>query len=147
MKLFYPHKTPSQLEELLASAKRDLHHLDQPIDFRLLFVEDDEGRFGAFLSTLVEQIRQERSAYVERIKQVLIGYPLITVAQFRRAVHMVDPKIDGSELRRYIEWVFSVDDYQSSTQIKPMDVEDLLRRLENCACFEHEKRSKYETAV
>jgi hypothetical protein len=137
LKLFYPDKTPSQIDELFLSAKHDLEYFNQTIEFSLLFIEDDENRFGEFLSTLIKHMNQEKISYVEQIKQILLGYPLITVSQFRRAVYMIDPKIPQHELHRYIEWVFLINDFHPSQQIKPLDLEDLLRRLENCACFKH----------
>lgn len=137
LKVLYPDKTSSQIDELFATAKYDVQYSNQSIEFSLLFLEDDEGRFGKFLSTLIKQMNEEKILYVEQIKQILLGYPLITVTQFSRAIYMIDPKISQNELHRYIEWVFSIKNYHSSQQIKPLDLEDLLRRLENCACFKH----------
>jgi len=137
LKFFYPNKTPSQINELFQSAKHDLQYSNQLIEFSLLFIEDNESRFGKFLSTLIKQINEEKISYVEQIKQILLGYPLITVSQFCRAVYMIDPKIDQTELHRYIEWVFQMKNFHSSKQVQPLDLEDLLRRLENCACFKH----------
>ena len=134
---FYPRKTTDQINELCMAAKRDLYSPSEAVSLGLLFIEDDEGRYGEFLSTLVKQISQEKASYVDQIKQILVGYPLITVPQFSRAVHMIDPKIDRDELHRYIEWVFMVQNYEPGQQMKPLDLEDLLRRLENCACFQH----------
>ncbi len=137
LKLFYPSKTSSQIDELYFSAQRDLQYPSQSIEFHFLFLEDDEGRFGEFLSTLIKQIHDEKLSYIEQIKQILLGYPLITVSQFCRTIYMIDPKITQHELHRYIQWVFSVQHFHSSEHIKPLDLEDLLRRLENCACFKH----------
>lgn len=135
--VFYPNKTVSQVNELFESAKHDLQYPNESIEFSLLFVEDDETRYGEFLSTLIKQMNQEKISYVEDVKQILLGYPLITVTQFCRAIYMIDPNINQNELHRYIQWVFTVKDFHSSQQIKPLDLEDLLRRLENCACFKH----------
>ncbi|CAF0887557.1 unnamed protein product [Rotaria sp. Silwood1] len=137
LKIFYPNKTSSQIDELFQSAKHDLQYSNESIEFSSLFMEDDETRFGEFLSALIKQINQEKMAYVEQIKQILLGYPLITVSQFCRAIYMIDPNINQNELHRYIQWVFSIKNFHSSQQIKPLDLEDLLRRLENCACFKH----------
>jgi len=137
LKVLYPNKNSSQIDELFLSAKYDLQYPSQTIEFSLLFLEDDEGRFGEFLSTLIKQINQEKFFYIEQIKQILLGYPLINVSQFSRAIYMIDPKINQNELHRYIEWVFSIKNFHSTQQIKPLDLEDLLRRLENCACFKH----------
>ncbi len=137
LKILYPNKNSSQIDELFLSAKHDLQYPSQTIEFSLLFLEDDEGRFGEFLSTLIKQINQEKIFYIEQIKQILLDYPLINVSQFCRAIYMIDPKINQNELHRYIEWVFSIKNFHSTQQIKPLDLEDLLRRLENCACFKH----------
>lgn len=137
LKLTYPDKTNAQIDELLLAAKHDLSYPADTIEFSLLFIEDDDGRFGHFLSTVIKQISEERIDYVDQIRQILVGYSLITTVQFTRAVAMVDPKIPQEELHRYIEWVFSVKNYSSQLSAKPLDLEDLLRRLENCACFKH----------
>jgi hypothetical protein len=137
LKLFYPTKTSSQIDELFFSAQHDLQYSSQSIEFHFLFLEDDEGCLGEFLSTLIKQIHDEKLSYIEQIKQILLGYPLITVSQFCRTIYMIDPKISQHELHRYIQWVFSVKDFHSFEHIKPLDLEDLLRRLENCACFKH----------
>ncbi|CAF4230024.1 unnamed protein product, partial [Adineta steineri] len=73
LKVFYPNKTDSQIDELFLSAKYDLQHINQSIEFSLLFIEDNEGRFGKFLSTLIQQLNQEKFSYVEEIKQILLG--------------------------------------------------------------------------
>lgn len=137
LKNFYPNKTPLEIDELYQSARQDLHYPTESIPFTLLFTEDDESRFGKFLSTLIKQINQERLSYVEQVQQLLVGYSLITVSQFSRAIYMVDPDIPKTELNRYIQWVFSIKDLHLLHQVKPLDLEDLLRRLENCACFKH----------
>ncbi|CAF1542511.1 unnamed protein product [Adineta ricciae] len=136
--LIYPHKASSQIDELFLSAKHDLSYSSPFIEFSLLFIEDNSGRFSHFLTTLIKQLNEEKFAYIAQIKRILLGYPLITISQFSRAVSMIDPNISQSELHRYIEWVFSAKNYHSSQQtVKPLDLEDLLRRLENCACFKH----------
>lgn len=139
LKNFYPRKTPSQIEQLILAAQHDSSHsTDQSLEVDSLFIEDDEGRYGEFLSILIQQIHADKISYIEQIKQLLLGYPLITVSQFSRVISMIDPKISSEELHRYIQWVFSLKIYPCSTQMIPsMDLEDLLRRLENCACFEH----------
>ncbi|CAF2252205.1 unnamed protein product, partial [Rotaria magnacalcarata] len=134
---FYTDKTSLQIDELFQSAKQDLQYPKESIAFSLLFMQDDEGRFGKFLSTLIRQINQEKLSYVEQLKPILLGYSLISVSQFSRAIHMIDANISQNELNRYIQWVFSIKDFHSSQQVKPLDLEDLLRRLENCACFKH----------
>ena len=131
LQIFYPRKTSSQIEHLILAAQHDSSPaIDQSLEVDSLFIEDDEGRYGEFLSILIKQIHEEKISYIEQIKQLLLGYPLITVSQFSRVISMIDPRISPEELHRYIQWVFSL-------KISSMDLEDLLRRLENCACFEH----------
>ena len=140
LKIFYPQKNASQIDELVHAAQDDIHSSVELIDIQFLFVEDDEGRYGKFLSTLIKQMHEERLVYIERIKQLLLGYPLITVSQFSRVISMIDPKIPSQELHRYIQWVFAVRYFSSSAAyqtVPSLDLEDLLRRLENCACFQH----------
>ncbi|CAF4201656.1 unnamed protein product, partial [Rotaria magnacalcarata] len=43
---FYADKTSLQIDELFQSAKQDLQYPKESIAFSLLFMQDDEGRFG-----------------------------------------------------------------------------------------------------
>lgn len=132
LKNFLPRKTSSQLDELFQSARRDSMPSADRICLRSIFVEDDQNRFGFFLSKFVEQMRDEKNLYVEQMKEILIGFPLINVVQFTRAVRMIDPLIDETELSRYVNWIFD-----PKENFKALDLEILLKRLENLACFQH----------
>jgi len=132
LKLLYPDKTQLQIDQLFHSAKIDVQSVDPTIDFSLLFLEDTDGQYDEFLSVFVQQLADEKLAYIEQIKQILLGLPLVTVSQFCRAIDMIDPTIPSNELQRYVQWIF-----QSNESKQTIDFEDLLRRLENCACFKH----------
>lgn len=74
---------------------------------------------------------------------------LISIKQFQRAVHLVDPLISKRELRRYIKWVFEpkrslrtiLQNDEMSSNIdrqNPMrDFDEIIYRLERCSCFMH----------
>ena len=137
LKLFYSNKSSSQIDELYDSARKDQFNSNEFMDLMTIFIETDDGHFSSFISTLIDQIHRDKIDYVEQIKQIVIGYPLITVAQFIRAIYTIDPKIDQPELSRYIDWVFARPGSEFLERIPSIDFEDLLRRLENCACFQH----------
>ncbi|CAF1228433.1 unnamed protein product [Didymodactylos carnosus] len=136
LKLLYPTKTSEKINELVKAAERDLHMTNmQTFEFGLLFMEGDDGKLGNFLSTLLKQLNEEKIQYVDSIKLILMGHPLVPVSQFKRAITMVDSTIPQAELKRYVEWVYNTKIFNE--KIKPLDFEDLLRRLENCACYKH----------
>jgi hypothetical protein len=67
---------------------------------------------------------------------------LISIKQFKQAVQFVDPLISEKELHRYVNWVFEPKKILSSKinenrQIKMRDYEEIILRLECCACFMH----------
>lgn len=60
------------------SAKKDLQISSSEEDefkFLLLFTEDDEGHVGEFLMTIRKQLQLDKIEYIEKMKDLLIGYP------------------------------------------------------------------------
>jgi len=71
---------------------------------------------------------------------------LVSIKQFKQAVRLVDPLISKIELRRYVNWVFQPKEILltvnqegmiSNKEIQSRDFEEILVRLERCACFMH----------
>ncbi|CAF2969513.1 unnamed protein product [Rotaria sp. Silwood2] len=153
----YPNWTNERISLLIIAAERDLKQSSKErndLEFLLLFTEDDEGHIGEFLMTIRQQLKLDKIEYIEKIKDLLIGYPLISINQFKQAVELVDPNISKEELQRYINWVFELEkisltsnkeailsktneNIQLIKQIQKRDFEEIILRLECCSCFMH----------
>ncbi|CAF1462249.1 unnamed protein product [Adineta steineri] len=141
----YSHWTNERVSLLIRSAERDTQQSSiEKNDLRvfLLFMEDDEGHIGEFLMTIRQQLQLDKNEYIEKIKNLLIGYPLVSIKQFKRAVQMIDPHISKKELRRYVNWVYELkkinkEEIESYNEMQSRDFEEIILRLERCSCFMH----------
>ncbi|CAF1087038.1 unnamed protein product [Adineta steineri] len=141
----YSNWTNERISLLIRSAERDTQQSSiEKNDLRvfLLFMEDDEGHIGEFLMTIRQQLQLDKNEYIEKIKNLLIGYPLVSIKQFKRAVQMVDPHISKQELRRYVNWVYELkkinkEEIESYNEMQSRDFEEIILRLERCSCFMH----------
>ncbi|CAF3338072.1 unnamed protein product [Rotaria socialis] len=153
----YPHWTNERISLLITSAERDLKKStidNNELQFLLLFTVDDEGHLGEFLINIRQQLKLDKIEYIEKITDLLIGYPLISMNHFKQAVQFVDPHISEKELQRYANWVFELDNIsamlnsegisaqtnktiESIKKIQSRDFEEIILRLERCSCFMH----------
>ncbi|CAF2119884.1 unnamed protein product [Rotaria magnacalcarata] len=153
----YPHWTNERISVLITSAERDLKEStieNNELPFLLLFTVDDEGHLGEFLINIRQQLKLDKIEYIEKITDLLIGYPLISMNHFKQAVQFVDPHISEKELQRYVNWVFELDNtsvmlnskgisaqtnktIESIKKIQSRDFEEIILRLERCSCFMH----------
>ncbi|CAF4110686.1 unnamed protein product, partial [Adineta steineri] len=141
----YSNWTNERISLLIRSAERDTQQSSiEKNDLRvfLLFMVDDEGHIGEFLMTIRQQLQLDKNEYIEKIKNLLIGYPLVSIKQFKRAVQMIDPHISKQELRRYVNWVYELkkinkEEIESYNEMQSRDFEEIILRLERCSCFMH----------
>ncbi|CAF3572514.1 unnamed protein product [Rotaria sordida] len=154
----YPNWINERISLLIIAAEKDLKQSSKErndyFEFLLLFTEDDEGHIGEFLMTIRQQLQLDKIDYIEKIKDLLIGYPLVSINQFKQAVQLVDPHISKNELERYVNWVFELEkilltlnqqeissktneNIQLIKQLKKRDFEEIILRLERCSCFMH----------
>ncbi|CAF4175591.1 unnamed protein product, partial [Rotaria magnacalcarata] len=74
----YPHWTNERISVLITSAERDLKEStieNNELPFLLLFTVDDEGHLGEFLINIRQQLKLDKIEYIEKITDLLIGYP------------------------------------------------------------------------
>ncbi|UJR08286.1 hypothetical protein I4U23_012558 [Adineta vaga] len=103
----YPNWSQQRLSSLIQAAQQDIQEFyieKNDLQFMLLFMEDDEGHIGHFLLTIRELLNLDKMEYIEKIKDLLIGHPLVSTNQFKQVVYLVDPNISKEELQRYVNW-------------------------------------------
>ncbi|XP_045746851.1 translin-associated factor X-interacting protein 1 isoform X1 [Mirounga angustirostris] len=111
LKSTFPFKKEEKILELMEaggwhpnSSNADL------INYRLLFIEDEEGQSMPFVQKLWEQYVDEKDEYLQELKQEL-GLELhdeVTLSKVREALMNIDPSLDKQTLNGYLSGAFQV---------------------------------------
>nr|KAF6412106.1 translin associated factor X interacting protein 1 [Rousettus aegyptiacus] len=111
LKSTFPLKKEEKIQELMEaggwhpnSSNADL------LDYRSLFLEDEEGQSRPFVQQLWEQYLDEKDDYLKELKQEL-GLELrekVTLPKVREALMTIDPKLDKQTLNSYLSQAFQL---------------------------------------
>uniref|UniRef100_A0A452S544 Translin associated factor X interacting protein 1 n=1 Tax=Ursus americanus TaxID=9643 RepID=A0A452S544_URSAM len=111
LKSTFPFKKEEKIQELMEaggwhpnSSNADL------LNYRSLFIEDEEGQSMPFVQKLWEQYMDEKDEYLEELKQEL-GLELddeVTLPKVREALMNIDPSLDKRTLNGYLSWAFQL---------------------------------------
>uniref|UniRef100_A0A8B9YST2 Translin associated factor X interacting protein 1 n=1 Tax=Bos mutus grunniens TaxID=30521 RepID=A0A8B9YST2_BOSMU len=111
LKSTFPLKKDERIQELMeaggwhpSSSNADL------LDYRLLFMEDEEGQSVPFVQKLWEQYVVEKDEYLNELKQEL-GLELneeVTLPKVREALMNIDPNLDKQTLNHYLRQAFQL---------------------------------------
>ncbi|XP_044787999.2 translin-associated factor X-interacting protein 1 isoform X2 [Bubalus bubalis] len=111
LKSTFPLKKDERIQELMeaggwhpSSSNADL------LDYRLLFMEDEEGQSVPFVQKLWEQYVVEKDEYLNELKQEL-GLELneeVTLPKVREALMNIDPSLDKQTLNHYLRQAFQL---------------------------------------
>uniref|UniRef100_A0A8C8Z8H3 Translin associated factor X interacting protein 1 n=1 Tax=Prolemur simus TaxID=1328070 RepID=A0A8C8Z8H3_PROSS len=111
LKSVFPLKKEEKILELMEAG--GWHSSSNNADFlnyRALFLEDEEGRSEPFVQKLWEQYVEEKNEYLQELKQEL-GIELysdVTLPQLRGALMSIDPSLDKQTLNTYISQAFQL---------------------------------------
>ncbi|XP_054390969.1 translin-associated factor X-interacting protein 1 isoform X6 [Pongo abelii] len=111
LKSTFPLKTEEQIQELMeaggwhpSSSNADL------LNYRSLFMEDEEGQSEPFVQKLWEQYMDEKDEYLQQLKQEL-GMELheeVTLPKLRGALMTIDPSLDKQTVNTYVSQAFQL---------------------------------------
>ncbi|XP_034796356.1 translin-associated factor X-interacting protein 1 isoform X15 [Pan paniscus] len=111
LKSTFPLKTEEQIQELmeaggwhLSSSNADL------LNYRSLFMEDEEGQSEPFVQKLWEQYMDEKDEYLRQLKQEL-GIELheeVTLPKLRGGLMTIDPSLDKQTVNTYMSQAFQL---------------------------------------
>uniref|UniRef100_A0A2K5MAN0 Translin associated factor X interacting protein 1 n=1 Tax=Cercocebus atys TaxID=9531 RepID=A0A2K5MAN0_CERAT len=111
LKSTFPLKTEEQIQELMeaggwhpSSSNADL------LNYRSLFMEDEEGQSEPFVQKLWEQYMDEKDEYLLQLKQEL-GIELheeVTLPKLRGALMTIDPRLDKQTVNTYMSQAFQL---------------------------------------
>ncbi|KAK2085287.1 Translin-associated factor X-interacting protein 1 [Saguinus oedipus] len=115
LKSTFPLKTEEQIQELMeaggwhpSSSNADL------LNYRSLFMEDEEGQSEPFVQKLWEQYMNEKDEYLQQLKQELCIelHEVVTLPKLRGALMSIDPSLDKQTVNTYISQAFQLPESQ-----------------------------------
>ncbi|XP_020740749.2 translin-associated factor X-interacting protein 1 isoform X3 [Odocoileus virginianus] len=111
LKSTFPFKKDERIQELMETAgwHPSISNADL-LDYRMLFMEDEEGQSVPFVQKLWEQYTVEKDEYLNELKQEL-GLELnkeVTLPKVREALMNIDPSLDKQTLNHYLRQAFQL---------------------------------------
>lgn len=117
----FPWKTQANVNELIKAANEEIIEkyfiLNKQstnlvniefIEFKLLFLINDDGKLGKFLSTLKQQFDNERDIYIEKIFKKFDKFDnKVNLNDFKVCMKEIDENISEEELNDYSNWIFN----------------------------------------
>nr|XP_048293037.1 translin-associated factor X-interacting protein 1 isoform X5 [Myodes glareolus] len=111
LKNAFPLKKEEQIQELMEAAgwSPDISSTEV-LNYRILFIEDEEGQSEPFVQKLWEQYDNEKDAYLQELKQDL-GLEQtddVSLWNMRVALMNIDPSLDKQMLSTYLGQAFQL---------------------------------------
>ncbi|XP_048254732.1 translin-associated factor X-interacting protein 1-like [Haliotis rufescens] len=120
---------------MVHAAEVELDAKESPdLEYKNLFMEDDEGRTGPFLDSVKKWLKDERKVYVEDIKVKLEDTDPVSPDDLKRALSLADPEITSQQMDSYLAWAFRVPP-ETVYDCNPLEQATILQRLENGNVF------------
>ncbi|WAR12866.1 TXIP1-like protein, partial [Mya arenaria] len=111
-----------------AESEMDNKEADE-IEYKNLFMEDDEGRTGPFLDEVRKWDNNERQSYVDEIKAKIGDASPVQVDILKRAILQADIEIDNVKMDKYVTWVYRSD---KPYETEPLEQSAIIERLLKC---------------
>ncbi|XP_028905578.1 translin-associated factor X-interacting protein 1 isoform X2 [Ornithorhynchus anatinus] len=129
LKRTFPLKKKDQIMELMQTTDCPLDDSSNPVQYRVLFREDEEGNAEPFIHKLRIQYLNEKLTYLQELRQVLEPGPNVNAVQLRAAFIAIDPCMDTKTLNNYLSQAFQCTPAELELEgFQP--VETLLKRLQ-----------------
>ncbi|XP_014403313.1 PREDICTED: translin-associated factor X-interacting protein 1 isoform X5 [Myotis brandtii] len=111
LKSTFPLKKEDKIQELMEAGGWHTNSSNADLlNYRSLFVEDEEGQTMPFVHKLWDQYMSEKDEYLQEIKQAL-GLELreeVTLPKLRETLMIIDPSLDKQTLNSYLNQAFQV---------------------------------------
>ncbi|CAG5134361.1 unnamed protein product [Candidula unifasciata] len=103
---------------------------EQPVDYKVLFTEDDEGKTGPFLDEVKKFLKTQKETYINDIKENFSDSSPVSVDDLMRAISMADPEISNEKMHEYLTWAFNTT-IEGLQDANPAEQSFILKRLAN----------------
>ncbi|CAF3214446.1 unnamed protein product [Rotaria socialis] len=128
---YLPHKTPSDISELVAATEKEQPNTDQ-LSVAKLFSVDDEDNYGEFIRVLKRHLNEDKQSYVHDVSEKIENSSSVSAKDLEQTLRAINPHIQTNELAHVVQWTFEAKD---GSQIPSMSVNDILQRLQNGVFF------------
>lgn len=113
-----------------AELELDAQNVEE-IDYKEMFKEDDEGRFGPFLDEVLKWMKQDRLNFGEEVKQKLEGTSKVEVDEMKQLVTGAAPNLDTPQLLKILAWVYETTP-ENVPSAEAAELSRAIERLQNC---------------
>nr|XP_028595568.1 translin-associated factor X-interacting protein 1 isoform X3 [Podarcis muralis] len=124
----FPLKTEESIQELVVAAGYKPEYPETSLSYKLLFIEDEEGKTEPFVRKLKKQYVNEKRDYIREIQAQLGTLMEVRPDDLRAAFCILDHGLSERTLESYICYAFQV----SKDQLDPavsIPIEILMKRL------------------
>ncbi|XP_059164929.1 translin-associated factor X-interacting protein 1-like [Physella acuta] len=119
------------LTDMFKAATIELEISDEvPIEYKSLFMEDDEGKTGPFLEEVKKFQQARKDEYLNDIKEQLGNTDPVSLDDLRRAISITDPEITNEKVLDYLAWAFNTTK-DGLKDVNPLDQAAIFERLQN----------------
>ncbi|XP_053126569.1 translin-associated factor X-interacting protein 1 isoform X2 [Hemicordylus capensis] len=128
LKSAFPSKTEEQIQELTESAGYKLENPEDLVMYKLLFLEDEEGKTEPLIAKLKKQYNNDKKSYLRELRAELGTLEEVRPDDLRAAFVILDPGLAEHILDTYISLAFQT----SKDQLDPagsVPLETVMQRL------------------
>ncbi|XP_050778347.1 translin-associated factor X-interacting protein 1 isoform X2 [Gopherus flavomarginatus] len=124
----FPLKSSDQIQELIDVSRYRAESPEDLIDYRSLFMEDEEGNAEPFVAKIRSQYASEKQEYLRELRNKLGHAPEVDVDDLKTAFCAIDPAIDDLTLDAYVCLAFQASREQWD-QTGSLPVDTVVERL------------------
>ncbi|XP_030437330.1 translin-associated factor X-interacting protein 1 isoform X2 [Gopherus evgoodei] len=124
----FPLKSSDQIQELIDVSRYRAESPEDLIDYRSLFMEDEEGNAEPFVAKIRSQYASEKQEYLRELRNELGHAPEVEVDDLKTAFCAIDPAIDDLTLDAYVCLAFQASKEQWD-QTGSLPVDTVVERL------------------
>ncbi|XP_053905408.1 translin-associated factor X-interacting protein 1 isoform X1 [Malaclemys terrapin pileata] len=124
----FPLKSSDQIQELIDASRYKTESTEDLIDYRSLFMEDEEGNAEPFIAKIRSQYASEKQEYLRELRNELGHAPEVKVDELKTAFCAIDPAIDDLTLDAYVCLAFQASKEQWD-QTGSLPVDTVVERL------------------
>uniref|UniRef100_A0A8C0G8K1 Translin-associated factor X-interacting protein 1 N-terminal domain-containing protein n=1 Tax=Chelonoidis abingdonii TaxID=106734 RepID=A0A8C0G8K1_CHEAB len=124
----FPLKSSDQIQELIDASRYRAESPEELIDYRSLFMEDEEGNAEPFIAKIKSQYASEKQEYLRELRNELGNTLEVEVDDLKTAFCAIDPAIDDLTLDAYVCLAFQASKEQWD-QTGSLPVDTVVERL------------------
>ncbi|KAF6034731.1 TSNAXIP1 [Bugula neritina] len=105
---FFEDKDEADIEQLVRAAEQEsnITEANESFTYANLFIEDEEGKFGAFVDEVKRQLEKEKNYVSDIMKEV--DTKKVSYDELQRAITLADPEIEETRVDAILFWAYRV---------------------------------------